>query len=876
MPQAVRHPTPQQLSAYGLGKLPERARAAIARHLEGCAACRQAVANLPPDSFMGKLRAAAPSNSALPAGPARSDSAPSRAARSAATAAVPKVPPELASHPKFRIVRELGRGGMGVVYEAEHTVMGRRVAIKVMNPAVFDHPDALARFHGEVRAAGKLDHDNIVRAHDADQAGNLHLLVMEFVEGVTLAQLVHQRGPLSVADACRYVHQAALGLQHAFERGMAHRDIKPQNLMLTAQGRVKVLDFGLARVRSERGGSHGMTKTGAFMGTPDYVAPEQALDAHSADTRADIYSLGCTLYFLLTGKPPFEAESLYQLLYAHQNAEAKPLHTVRGDVPVELAAVVARMLAKSAAQRYQTPIEAARALAPFIRGGSATPGSVGSLSLPPGMASPTAGTRVGNTTSCGSGLGHAAARQPAKGPPAPEELADARQLLARSTVISAKGPPAPEELTAPVGKGRAVSTGVGNKGKSARAGWWNCLPVLVCAGAAVLALAATVWIVAGFVLKVTTDDGKAVVVLEIDQQGVQVVVDGQTIKVDVPGESKPVEIRALPGQHKLRVSKDGFVTFTQDAEFQAGKSALIKAHLEPIAPPPPPPAPVAQGKPPELAKPVGPSPAGGKPGGQPEKPAASQAENAEVRPETHEGPAAPGAKTTEQAGNRVPAPAPPAAPQPPPTKTTEQAKNPESAADGFVRLFNGKDLSGWRKVASETMSWAVENGVLVGKNGEGAGTVGYLVTERSDYGDFWLGADVSVSAGRNTVLGFRSDCSAESPLEWKGYEVHLPGADPARDSAQHTAGSLGIRMPQQWPFRVLRHAAEVPLARASSFRLDVIAQGSSLTIRVEDRKVVDDPDAGSTFTRGAFKIMCRPGNTIEFRKIVIKELPPHP
>src|SRR5262249_55003635 len=142
------------------------------------------------------------------------------------------LPPELANYAKYRFVRELGRGGMGVVYQAVQTLMGRTVAVKVINPSVLAHPDALPRFQGEVKAAAKLDHPHIVRAHDADQVGNLHLLVMEFVEGQSLADLVQQKGPQPIAYACHYVRQAALGLEHAFEQGMVHRDIKPQNLMV--------------------------------------------------------------------------------------------------------------------------------------------------------------------------------------------------------------------------------------------------------------------------------------------------------------------------------------------------------------------------------------------------------------------------------------------------------------------------------------------------------------------------------------------------------------------------------------------------------------------------------------------------------------------
>ena len=224
----------------------------LAQHLETCQACRDALDSLPPDPFEAKVRAAKPSGSSVLPGPSpsRAGNATDQPKVAASLASQPPdLPPELVNHPKYGIVRELGRGGMGVVYLAVHKVMDRPIAIKVINPSVLAHPDALPRFHSEVRTAAKLDHPNIVRALDADQVGSLHLLVMEYVEGKNLDELVRARGRLAIMYSCHYVRQAALGLQHAFEQGMVHRDIKPANLILTPRGRVKILDFGLALVR---------------------------------------------------------------------------------------------------------------------------------------------------------------------------------------------------------------------------------------------------------------------------------------------------------------------------------------------------------------------------------------------------------------------------------------------------------------------------------------------------------------------------------------------------------------------------------------------------------------------------------------------------
>ncbi|HKM52513.1 MAG TPA: protein kinase, partial [Isosphaeraceae bacterium] len=211
---------------------------------------------------------------------------------------------------------------------------------------------------------------NIVAAYSAFRLGESIVFAMEYVSGDDLARLVKAKGPLSVAHATNFVYQAALGLEHAHEKGMVHRDVKPSNLMLCRQGDravVKILDFGLAKASKEQPLDHGLTREGQMLGTPDYVAPEQTLDAQKADIRADIYSLGCTLYFLLSGNPPFQGSSLFEVLQAHHSIEARPLSQVRADVPMELASLVARMMAKAPDARFQTPAEVASALVPFFK-----------------------------------------------------------------------------------------------------------------------------------------------------------------------------------------------------------------------------------------------------------------------------------------------------------------------------------------------------------------------------------------------------------------------------------------------------------------------------------------------------------------------------
>ncbi len=288
-----------------------------------------------------------------------------------------EAPAALAQHPRYRVLKLLGRGGMGAVYLAEHKVMERPVALKVIHPTLTARDDLVERFHREVKAAARLAHPNVVAAYDAERAGDLHFLVMEYVEGIDLAQWLKARGPLSVAEACGYVRQAALGLQHAHEHHMVHRDIKPHNLMRALTGQVKVLDFGLALFArsAAEGATEGETASGQILGTPDYMAPEQADDAHAADIRSDIYSLGCTLYHLLSGRVPFPGSGLFKKLERHAREQPTPLTQLRPQVPPGLGAIVDRMMAKDVARRYQTPSEVAEALEPWSRPQAETVGS---------------------------------------------------------------------------------------------------------------------------------------------------------------------------------------------------------------------------------------------------------------------------------------------------------------------------------------------------------------------------------------------------------------------------------------------------------------------------------------------------------------------
>jgi serine/threonine protein kinase len=280
----------------------------------------------------------------------------------------------------YRLLERLGAGGMGQVFKAKQIALNRIVAVKIIRREHLEKPDAIHRFFREMKAAAQLSHPNIVMALDADQIGDTHFFAMEYVDGLDLAQLVKQQGPLPVAVACEIIRQAALGLQHAFERNLVHRDIKPANLLLPRQAitdvrtgtisanlNVKILDMGLARLvhPTDEQVLSWQTQEGKVLGTPDYIAPEQALKSSAADIRADLYSLGCTLYYMLAGRVPFPGGNLMEKLLKHKMDHPTPLEELRGDVPPGVSAIVRKLMAKKPEERFQTPAELAAALIPY-------------------------------------------------------------------------------------------------------------------------------------------------------------------------------------------------------------------------------------------------------------------------------------------------------------------------------------------------------------------------------------------------------------------------------------------------------------------------------------------------------------------------------
>jgi serine/threonine protein kinase len=369
-------PSRAELGAFVRGELSDADGSAVAAHLSSCPACSGTVRELdhsdPSDArnfwdhVAGSDAGLIPEYS-VPDSPFEAGGCPTGDPRRPPAPDDPPPPERLG---QYRVAGRLGRGGMGVVYKAQHLRLKKWVAVKVLPPHRVTDRHTVARFEREMEVVGRLDHPNIVRATDAGEADGFHFLVMELVLGIDLGRLVRRVGPVAVPDACELTRQAAVGLQHAHESGLVHRDVKPNNLMLSKTGEVKLLDLGLALLRGEHG-TGALTADGAVMGTADYMAPEQWEACHEVDIRADLYSLGCTLYTLLVGRPPFgyaDYDSILRKMAAHAHTPVPPVAGFRSDVPPGLVAVLDTLLAKDAAGRPATPSAVALALAPFCSG----------------------------------------------------------------------------------------------------------------------------------------------------------------------------------------------------------------------------------------------------------------------------------------------------------------------------------------------------------------------------------------------------------------------------------------------------------------------------------------------------------------------------
>ncbi|MCM2370508.1 serine/threonine protein kinase [Aporhodopirellula aestuarii] len=268
---------------------------------------------------------------------------------------------------KYKLLGHIGTGGMSSVYLAEHVGLHDKRAIKVLPKKRVHDASYLARFILEARAIASLNHPNIVLAHDIDNDGDTHYIVMEYVDGIDLQMLVRRDGPLDFSTAADLIAQAARGLDHAHEHGVIHRDVKPANLLIDQNGRLRLLDMGLALMASEEEHSLTVANNENVLGTADYLAPEQALNSHKVDLRVDIYGLGCTLYYLLTGRPPFSDGTLAQRIIKHQNEMPRSIRELRPDCPGELEGMCVKMLQKDPKYRYQTAKEVAEVFERFAQ-----------------------------------------------------------------------------------------------------------------------------------------------------------------------------------------------------------------------------------------------------------------------------------------------------------------------------------------------------------------------------------------------------------------------------------------------------------------------------------------------------------------------------
>ena len=376
----------QDLKAFALGHLDDDRSEAIAAHLSACTRCEETMAGFDDtdDSMLGALREAAGEavalKSATPVGAvlqqiANPWSGVDHAEKPASTGEWIR---------DYELLEPLGHGGMGTVYKAVHTRLQRPVAIKLLPSRRLRDPDAVARFEREMRAIGRLDHPAIVRATDAGEADGTHFLVMDYVEGIDLSQLMKLTGPIDVASACEVIRQTSTGLQYAHDQGLIHRDVKPSNLMMevspkNGQGSstcektatVKLLDLGLALFGAASEAVDELTTVGQLMGTLDYMAPEQADDSHDVDARADVYSLGATMFKLLTGTAPYETSDRrtpFQKMKALATVDVPSVRTRQPGLPAEVASIVDRMLLRDPASRFQTAADVAQAVAPFCGG----------------------------------------------------------------------------------------------------------------------------------------------------------------------------------------------------------------------------------------------------------------------------------------------------------------------------------------------------------------------------------------------------------------------------------------------------------------------------------------------------------------------------
>lgn len=451
----------------------------------------------------------------------------------------------------YLILKKIGAGGMGDVYLAEHRRMKRQVALKTLPAAMTKDAQSIQRFQREVQAAAKLTHPNIVAAYDADEANGTHYFVMEYVKGIDLSAVVKKQGVLKVDVAVDYILQAATGLEYAHEEGIIHRDIKPANLLLDKKGTIKILDMGLARIEDE---AHEipatqLTQDGSVMGTVDYMAPEQAKDTHTADARSDIYSLGCSLYYLLTGESVYSGSTMVNRIMAHQN---DPIPSLTGKhilISKDVDAVFQKMVAKKPEDRFQSMQEVIRAIKAC--------GVLNSASSSPTISSEPSDVALA-------------------------EFLQNQKMASSPTVVMTAEKPLTDSQNETLTSGFLNNTLGGSVFKPlqkrmqsiGKRGWIVVGTVL-----------ASLILLAGIIFKVDTSAGT--IILEIDQPelagAVVSVDDQQKITIKTGEGTEPIEVVADEKTHTLKVTKGGFETFTKQFTVKAGGKETIRVRLEPLA-----------------------------------------------------------------------------------------------------------------------------------------------------------------------------------------------------------------------------------------------------------------------------------------------------
>jgi len=427
----------------------------------------------------------------------------------------------------YVLMKKIGAGGMGQVFKAEHRRMHRMVAIKLLPAATTKDNAAIARFEREVMAAAKVRHPNIVAADDADQANGIHFLVMELVEGSDLAALVKKNGPIPVDKAVNYILQVARGLEFAHGEGIVHRDIKPANLLLNKQGTVKILDMGLARIHGEAEKTE-LTSTGAVMGTVDYMAPEQAVNSKTADARADVYALGCTLYFLLTGKAVYNGDTMMAKLLAHRDQPIPDLQASCPQVSDQLEAVFKTMVAKNIEDRYQSMTAVIADLENCASGLAVNPPSFAS-------------SEVGLTNFF-------------------QEIA-----VASHSIDPRKASADKRKHRSPVLSGRGITE---HQGKLLIGGILVALTLLT-------VLVAGLW----------PRDGTLIVTVNEADAEVQILGEGGKIEFARKSSKGANTFAIAPGKHLVKVQKNGFETFTDNFEIVNRGEKSIAANLVPLKKP---------------------------------------------------------------------------------------------------------------------------------------------------------------------------------------------------------------------------------------------------------------------------------------------------